>query len=757
MASKDFQEYNWNFESIGGCSRVEIVKGEDIAHLGELDPKMWTVLSCPVNGLEIDEKSLKYMDWDGDGKIRVDDVIKSSKWVVSAIKSPDLLLEGRDYFNIENFNKESDLGKRLYNCANNILENLNKKAKDISILDIADVSSIFSKTSFNGDGVIIETSSEDPDEKAVIASAIATLGGVLDRSGIVGVNTEIVENFYKALADYAAWQSVRVEAPYGDQTDKALELYNSLNTKVKDYFMRSKLAAYSPDSIATLDVQNARIDAISGENLTGKLDEIASYPLARVTKDQEIDLREKMNPVWAPKFEALKEIVFESGKKKMTEADWDEIGAKFAAYAAWKGAKAGDAVEPLGLETINKYLEQNKKESILAVIAKDYALKESVESIDMMDKFLHIHKDFYRLLKNFITFHDFYDKSQETKAIFQSGRLIIDQRECLFCMRVADSAKHSISAAASGMYLVYCDCTTKNIPGKIQIVAAITVGDVGDIVVGKNAIYYDNKGVEYDAVITKIIDNPISMSQAFWSPYGRIAKTVEGFIAKSAADKDSKIMKDVTASINNVPKTVPATPKAAATPATPFDIGKFAGIFAAIGMAIGMIGSALASLVKGLVSLSWWQVILTFFGCMMVISGPAMVMAWMKLRRRNIAPLLNANGWAINASSRISIGFGETLTNIAKFPTIKLVDPYAKKKVPAWVKWIISSAVLVVVLAVMWLCNLFAWAKLPSPLKCFNKGIEQVESVDEIEEMIEDMVEDKFEEMMKEFELDKMP
>jgi hypothetical protein len=93
-----------------------------------------------------------------------------------------------------------------------------------------------------------------------------------------------------------------------------------------------------------------------------------------------------------------------------------------------------------------------------------------------------------------------------------------------------------------------------------------------------------------------------------------------------------------------------------------------------------------------------------------------MVMAWLKLRRRNIAPLLNANGWAINAASKISIPFGESLTEIAKFPVIKLKDPYAKKGIPVWKRWVISLSSLVVVLAVLWLVNLFAWAKLPSPL-----------------------------------------
>ena len=73
---KKARKYKWNFDNIGGTTRVKITTGEDIAHLSELDPKMWTVLSCPVKGLEISEKSLSYMDADGDGKLRVNDVIE---------------------------------------------------------------------------------------------------------------------------------------------------------------------------------------------------------------------------------------------------------------------------------------------------------------------------------------------------------------------------------------------------------------------------------------------------------------------------------------------------------------------------------------------------------------------------------------------------------------------------------------------------------------------------------------------------------
>ena len=300
--------YKWNFENIGGTTRVKITTGEDLMHLAELDPKMWTVLSCPLKGLEIDEKSLSFMDCDGDGKLRVNDVICTSRWVTGALKDADLLLEGKDSIDIENINREDACGSKLYAAAKQVLMNLGKEGTVISLTDIADSSAIFAKTRFNGDGVIIEASAEGAEDKAAIAAAVAVTGGTLDRSGVQGVTAAQVEEFYKALADYAAWKEAEVEAPYGDQTDKAIELYNALDAKVKDFFVRSRLAAFSPDSTSSLDVQTAQIQAISAENLTGKTADIAAYPIARVDGKDRIDLSAPVNPAWAAQFEALRKI-----------------------------------------------------------------------------------------------------------------------------------------------------------------------------------------------------------------------------------------------------------------------------------------------------------------------------------------------------------------------------------------------------------------------------------------------------------------
>lgn len=707
LINKD-QKYKWNFDNIGGCSRVRISSGQDIAHLDELDVKMWTVLSCPVKGLEIEEKSLKYMDRDADGKIRVNDVISVAKWMTGALKNPDLLLEGKDWVDIAEIDAENEVGLKLGKAAKQILFNLGKEGERISLADTADIAAIFAKTRYNGDGVITVTSTDDAAEKEVIAAALESTGGTMDRSGEMGVTAAQVEAFYTELKAFSDWCAAEVAAPFAEKTDVVIAAYQALDAKMKDYFMRSRLAAFSPDSTSALDVQTSRIEAISAENLSAKGDEIASYPIARITGKEELDLTASINPAWAAQFQVVKEVAIEADKKTLSEADWVAIGAKFAAYTAWKAAKAGASVEKLGIVKVNEMLQQDKKAALLDIVAQDLALKEEAENIEMVDMFLYMLRDFYRLLRNFITFNDFYKKDKTISAIFQSGTLIVDQRACRFCMKVENMGAHNATAATSGMFLVYCDCTTKTSAAKLQIVAAVTVGEVGNLIVGKNAVYYDNAGVEWDAVITKVVENPISVMEAFWNPYRRMSTAVENLINKSAAEKDAKMMANATAKINAAPTSLPAAPVEGADPAAkpavtpPFDIAKFAGIFAAIGMAVGMIGSALAALAKELFALTWWQMLLTFAAILLIVSGPSMTMAWMKLRRRNIAPLLNANGWAVNAAAKISIPFGNTLTDVAKFPKMKLKDPYAKAGMPAWAKVLITLCILVGAAAAAW-------------------------------------------------------
>ena len=491
---------------MGGVTRVRIKSAEDVRHLGELDKKMWTVLSCPVNGLEISSDSLRLMDQDGDGQLRLKEVVATADWLCATLRDPQSLFEQSDVIKIENI---ADEGIRV------ISDKLQKDGK----VALADVQAAI-------DAIAIETPEMPaaPFEADVIAA-------------------------YKAKSpEYAA------------------------------YFEQEKLQKLG---------------------------------LATIPED-------------AP-------------KPGMTEKKFIEMG-----------------------DQISKW--ESEVESIKSKVESELAAAKA--EFEPLRKLLLLHRDFYRLLRNFVTLEDFYDNDEKTVASFLAGTLILDQRACKLCIRVNDLAKHDSQAPLSGMYLLYCNCENKKTGKKLQIVAAMTQGEIKNLSVGKNGIFYDNNGLDYDATVFKIIENPISLRQAFWNPYRKMAKWVEDKINKSAAEKDAKTFDDMTAKVATA-----ADPNAEKKSA--FDIAKFAGIFAAIGMALGMIGTALASVAQGWISLTWWQQIIVFVCILLIISGPSMIMAWMKLRRRNLAPVLNANGWAINADSIISVPFGLKLTEQVRFPFTK--------------------------------------------------------------------------------------
>jgi hypothetical protein len=69
----------------------------------------------------------------------------------------------------------------------------------------------------------------------------------------------------------------------------------------------------------------------------------------------------------------------------------------------------------------------------------------------------------------------------------------------------------------------------------------------------------------------------------------------------------------------------------------------------------------------------------------------------LKLRKRNLGPILDANGWAVNAKAKINVPFGKSLTQVAKLPAGSqrdLVDPFAEQPRP----WGFYFTLIVIVL-----------------------------------------------------------
>lgn len=707
--------YDWKFSTLGGVTRVNITTGQDIAHLDELDQKLWTVLSCPVSGLEMEDRTLAMVDADADGKVHVNDVLATAKWLTGILKDPELLVKGGDEVPLSQINVDVEDGKAIYDSAKSALEYSGKEKDGISLEEASAYHDLVFAKPFNGDGIIVPASAEDEALKQTLTDAIACEGGAQDRSGEAGIDADGIERFYTAVSDYLAWQEAGQADkdnvfPYGDGTAAAFGAVSAVKAKLDDYFLRCKLAAFNPTD-ASLDVSADKISSVSAKNLADNVAEIAEYPIAKVAAGQALSLASGINPAWQAAVASLKSLVLDVDypeAAELTEEQWTAVQAKFAAFNDWNAAKKGATVEGLGIDRLKEIQAADQKDALLKLVEEDKALDPTVVSIESVIKLLTLNRDFFTFIRNFVTFQDFYASFDgSVKAIFQAGTLYIDQRSTDLCVKVADMGKHADMASQSGMFILYCSCTSKQKPGAMDIAAVITEGKIDSFKVGQNAIFYDRDGLDWDAVVTKIVDNPISVRQAFFSPYRKFANILSERLTKNIADKESKVSGDMTGKAGEINLAAPADP--AAAPKQPFDIAKFAGIFAALGMAVGLLGMALTKLIT-----PWTNVLIVLLVIVVLISGPSMIMAWIKLRKRNIAPVLNANGWAVNARALVNTKFGSFFTKIAQLPKVKGKDPFSVKT-PCWKKALIWLVVLAVIFC-------FVWYKLPVGKRPFLKN-----------------------------------
>ena len=680
--------HRWRFFRSGGFDQVRLESGADLTALDQLDPKLWAALSCPIRGLEIDGKTLELIDGDSDGYIRVPEIVAAVKWATSVLKDPDGLTRGGDALPLAAIDDGTAEGKELLASAKQILANLGKEeAEAITAADTADTAKIFADTRFNGDGIVPAIAAGDEAIKAVIEDIIACVGAEEDRSGAPGVSREKIDQFFTEARAYSDWwQEAEGDAanilPFGEETEAAVAVFEAVKAKVDDYFTRCRLAAFDSRAAEPLNPAPEEYAALARKNLSPAAEVVAALPLAKIEAGKPVPLDKGLSPAWtAPMAEFLAKVVqpLLGGKTSLDADEWEALCVMFAAHEAWQGNKKGAAVEVLGIKRVRAILAGGYRETLVALVEKDEALAGAADAIASVDRLVRYHRDLFRLLNNFVSFRDFYTPG--SKAIFQAGTLFLDGRSCDLCLRVDDVGKHSGLAHLSGTYLAYCDCRRRGGAENMTIVAAFTNGDADNLMVGRNGVFFDRRGQDWDATIVKIVEHPISVRQAFWYPFKRIGKMVGEQVEKMAAAREKAVHDQAAAGVADSAQKA----EAGKAPAAPFDVGKFAGIFAAIGLAVGAIGTAIASVVTGFLGLKAWQMPLALVGLVLLVSGPSMVIAYLKLRKRNLAPLLDANGWAINTRAIVNIPFGTSLTHVAALPPgaqRSFTDPYAEKKTP---------------------------------------------------------------------------
>lgn len=693
----------WEFARTGGVDQVLIRRGEDIAHIGELDRKLWVALACPVRGLEFDSRTLALIDTNDDGRIRPPELIAACEWACRELRNAQLLIAGGDTLSPHDIADSSALQAE----AKRILRIVGKdEAAALTLEDVTGRSELLASLRFNGDGVITPATAEDDAIRAVIEQIIRTQGSVADRSGAMGIQRTQAEAFFKQAHALADWQAKAVSddatMPLGEATLAAAAAFDAVEAKVDDFFARCSVAAFDPQAVPALNPAAAAYDALAGSAIDTHSPALIALPLAPVAPGRTLPMAGRVNPAWAEALTKLRERavapLLGEALEAIDEGQWALLRERLAPCRRWLASRPstqlGSAADtpPEKLET---WLAA--EEAVLALLTQDEAEEAHNKRLVDLERLLRFKRDLYRLLRNFVSFEDFYARRG---AIFQAGRLYLDGRSCDLVVRVADAKKHAMLAGLAKTCLAYCECTRGK--DKQTIVAAFTAGDTDFLFVGRNGVFYDREGKDWDATITQLIDNPTSVAQAFVAPYKKFIRLVEEQVAKRAAASEATAQ----ASLSSVATTVATADKAVppATAGQPAALPKLpgridVGTVAALGVAMGSISAVLVAMFTKFVDLGPW-IPIALVGVVVAISGPSMLIAWIKLRQRSLGPILDASGWAINGRMKVSVRLGGSLSRMAKLPhgaKRVLQDPYADRSSG----WLVGLGVLVVAAALL--------------------------------------------------------
>ncbi|TVR44936.1 MAG: hypothetical protein EA402_05695 [Planctomycetota bacterium] len=702
------EPFNWVIRRRGSLDQVSLLGSGELRALPSLDRKLWVALACPVRGLDIDSRTLSLIDSDGDGRIRVPEVTAAVSWVVERLADPGLILTAGDQLPIAAIRDDCEEGRRLRRSAQRVIRALGLSAEVLHPGDTGDLLRILCAARFNGDGVITAAASEDEALIRLIGEIQTCAGSVADRSGLHGIDRPTVDRFVADLAAYDAWwrsaeqgseDSARL-LPLAQDTPAAVAALDEVRAKIDDFFARCRVLRFDQGAHAMVD-GGLDWSSLAGRDFSSLPSEIKILPLQHPSLESRLDWGLAVNPAWESALTRFRRQVLQPlghDGQTLDEPTWRAVCQRLEPYRSWAAAKTASAVEPLGIPRIREILASSWLDQVRALIDEDLAVRDEVDGISDVNKLVLYRRDLARLLKNFVTFDDFF--SVNASAIFQSGQLYLDERRCDLVLQVDDPATHAPFAALARCCVVYCRCTRAG-EQPIHIAAVLMRGDLSQLMPGRAGIYFDRQGRDWDALLLRLSEAPISIPQAFWTPWRKLASFIETQFERLASSREQQVDGAMAGGVNTVLSEGLSQGEAGASPRTPFDIARFAGIFAAIGLAIGAIGGAMGGMLAVFASLAWWQIPLALLGIVLVVSGPSMVLAWLKLRARTLGPLLEGCGWAINGRVHITRSLGRVLTHLKRLPPHSRrhgYDPFGDHSGRRWLLLVL----LVIALIVWW-------------------------------------------------------
>ncbi len=678
----------FTFVNAGGFWRPELDTPARLSELLELDEALWAASSVPVTGLHFDAATLAFLDADGDGRIRCEELRAAIRWLFTVLVSPPHPDDAGTSLALAEINRETPEGQSVYAAAARVLQNTGR-ADDahISLPDVMNRKQVLAAAGSNGDGVVTpESLKDDPALQETVKTIMTTVGSVRDLSGQDGISADQVHAFYEALRHYERWWSQgwspdtatdpNLTAFAPEALPAAAAAWRAARTGITAWFELSGIVRYDPRAAAAVNARDREWDAMAARDPAALRELLASCPVAPVTGADTLPFDTALNPVSQPVLARFRKqvwiVLFPQQEHGIPEAHWHLTCRLFEAYEQRMQACKGAVAEPLGIERIRALLAERNREPLLDAIRHDAAAAGEIAAISGVEKALRFKRHLLTFANNFAALPHFYDPCR--KAAFEMGTLIMDGRRFTLCVHVENQAEHAAVATRAGIYMLYCELSRHDAPAVRRVAVAVTAGGTGALYTGKRGVFRDRDGRNWDARVTAIVANPISLSEAVWAPFKRIGSVITTQIEKLTTTREKHLEREVDAGFTQMSQAVDAgpagAPPAAAKPA-PWGAG---GVMVGGSVAVAALGSSFAFISKTFSEIGRINFLYTAAVILLIVLLPTLVLALLRLLARDIGKILEACGWAINGRMRLTMRLARLLSVTPGLP------PNARKR-----------------------------------------------------------------------------
>ncbi len=717
----DFRRFGRGFHPI-------IESASDLARVPELPDAHWVATAAPINALRADLGMLSALDSDGDGRIRSDELRTAIRWLLATLKDTGGINAGKDVLDLSAVATDTDDGAAIVAAAKRMLSDRGEgDAKSISLATVREVVAEEEARGLSAAGRVRTTAAgDDVQLTAFLEHVIAVTGGEPHPLGDAAVTEATLSRFLDEGAAWLDWydkgqlpagQDTSEILPLGDKTAAAAAALEAVQGKLEQYFLLCDAVALDPALAEHAWVDAKETDLLDPDAAAALLERA---PIARPSADGVLDLDGTLNPAWRGPLQTLASaaavpLLGEEQGKKLTRSGWESLQARLAPFQAWRDAEPQTSAGADGADKLRAELaDPTLAERTRSLLEQSEVAAAVLAGVKLVERVLLYQAGMLKLVNSFVAMPDLYEDGK--RALYEHGTLILDGRVFDLAVRVYDAGRAGTFAGRSPLFIMFVQTGEKG--GKLdkEYMVPITAGERGNVVEGMWGVFYDLAGKEHHAYVRKLAVSPISIKEALLAPFRKIEETIQKMADKSAAESSAGMDKQLTSSaesgvgkVTSAPaSTVAAGEKgAAAAPATPAAPAKEGGIggqlpmllaggglaiaalSAAAGYFIDIITSGAGALSAAIVGLPLvaalpdaaggvitvlalpFSLIIILLGLLLIpfliYAVPVSFATWLRLRRRDLATLLEGTGWAINTRMFIT---KETAGAFTKNPVV---------------------------------------------------------------------------------------